>query len=652
MLPVEPSPLVEAVADPTPPPVIPLPPEPRADESVPPPKSPNAFLAEAITLTFPLPIALPYRRVLTEPDPLKRLTNLCLAAVALVRYVAVLAVSDLIRMKAESPSPGLPAHPVFDFLRRKQNLSFGDWRTVAHMAAKELRSDKARVFDELPNALTAGSEFDTAMSQLNAVRNLRIGHPEGEIPTTEGEAREAFDTAHPAYLRVVRAVHFVSGYALGFAREYASFSNKSAHRYKLHGCVGWWVAQAESEVAVEKFPSPLQLDAPFVMTPDQTRLLHLWPMLTAGNSGQNTQPALFTFTQLTKAGRFASEVDYHAVSVRDQCVRRWHTPPPADDGWLFRTVTERYAPLTLPLPDGRGYADRMLRRTKDMIGVMFGDYRLEAVLGRGGCGTVYTGVAADGRRVAVKVLHEEGGEEAVKRFLTEHDRLRQSDHSGLIRVYEPGEEDTPNGIRYWFAMEYAAGGDLAARIRGRQPAIGLPWDDPTVHPQLVAEFRQIARVVAHLHENGLVHRDIKPANVLVMTDGTLRLSDFGLVKVLAPSAKTQAWGPRTVTGASVGTQEYMPPEQFAGADPRPTADVYSLGILLAELAFGERPKHRTDTDKKSTLADCPELNRLPQPLRDFLLRCTRVSPEDRPVHAAAVFTEFDRVVTECPPAAS
>jgi serine/threonine-protein kinase len=154
----------------------------------------------------------------------------------------------------------------------------------------------------------------------------------------------------------------------------------------------------------------------------------------------------------------------------------------------------------------------------------------------------------------------------------------------------------------------------------------------------------VAEAVAHLHALDILHRDIKPGNILIMEDGGVRLSDFGLVKNLSPSGENLRENPRTSTGAVLGTEVYMAPEQEAGQEVEKPADVYSLGVLLAELATGQRPAPKRRATQGSTVADCPALERLPRPLAQLIRRCTDVKPDQRFPNAQAAVDEFARVV--------
>jgi serine/threonine-protein kinase len=266
-------------------------------------------------------------------------------------------------------------------------------------------------------------------------------------------------------------------------------------------------------------------------------------------------------------------------------------------------------------------------------------------VGSGGYGTIYYALTPDNQPVAVKVLESGLAQRDRDRFEREFEKLRQAtDHPGIVRCFEFQVSEADDHEYPWFSMEYATGGDLAQRIAQRQQRAGTraPWDDPALRQEVVREFRAVVAAVAHLHENlNLVHRDIKPSNVLVMEDGSLRLSDFGIIKSLEPSLKTLRLA--TSRGQVMGTPEYMAPEQRDGEALRP-ADVYSLGILLAELAVGERPIPEPDVPDGTTLVAWPALRRLPGPLAKLIKECTAFYPADRPQDGGALLDSFEDVL--------
>jgi serine/threonine protein kinase len=147
--------------------------------------------------------------------------------------------------------------------------------------------------------------------------------------------------------------------------------------------------------------------------------------------------------------------------------------------------------------------------------------------------------------------------------------------------------------------------------------------------------------VAYLHGLDIIHRDINPGNVLIAEGGELRLADFGLVKMLDV---LEEGGPRTSTGARLGTEYYMAPEQARSAEVGKPADVYALGVVLAELALCRRPEPDLRITEGSTLKNCPLVQRLPKDLRKLLTHFTDADPTRRPSDALAAGEAFTALV--------
>jgi serine/threonine protein kinase len=200
--------------------------------------------------------------------------------------------------------------------------------------------------------------------------------------------------------------------------------------------------------------------------------------------------------------------------------------------------------------------------------VIGGRYRLDLLVGRGGTAEVWKAndLQLD-RTVALKLVTAPHDESAV-RAADEARTLAQLSHPSLVQVYDAG---TDTSGRPWVVMEFVEGQTLADAIR-RGP---LP-----VHR--VAEIGAgVADALAHVHARGMVHRDVKPANVLLGKDRSVKLTDFGIAR-LVDAAKV------TSTGLMVGTASYLAPEQVAGEPVGPAADVYALGLLLLETLTGVR----------------------------------------------------------------
>ena len=200
--------------------------------------------------------------------------------------------------------------------------------------------------------------------------------------------------------------------------------------------------------------------------------------------------------------------------------------------------------------------------------VVGGRYRLDRLVGRGGTAEVWqaTDTSLD-RKVALKLVTAAHDESAV-RAADEARTLAQLSHPSLVQVFDAG---TDTSGRPWVVMEFVEGQTLADAIR-RRP---LPV-------QRVGEIgAAVADALAHVHARGMVHRDVKPANVLLGKDGAVKLTDFGIARLI-DAAKV------TSTGLMIGTASYLAPEQVSGEPVGPAADVYALGLLLLETLTGTR----------------------------------------------------------------
>ena len=220
---------------------------------------------------------------------------------------------------------------------------------------------------------------------------------------------------------------------------------------------------------------------------------------------------------------------------------------------------------------------------RGLDGVRIGPYRLVNELGRGGMGTVYLAVRSDDsfqKRVALKVLKRGMDTDAiVRRFRNERQILASLDHPNISGLLDGGT--TPDGLPY-FAMEFVEGQPIDEDCEARHL-------DTTARLQM---FMKICSAVQYAHQNLIIHRDIKPANVLVTADGTPKLLDFGIAKLLNPDLGGQTYAV-TAEGAPLMTPEYASPEQVRGEVVTTATDVYSLGVLLYQLLTGRRPYQLT-----------------------------------------------------------
>ena len=201
-------------------------------------------------------------------------------------------------------------------------------------------------------------------------------------------------------------------------------------------------------------------------------------------------------------------------------------------------------------------------------GLLGGRYRPERLLGRGGSAEVWccTDEALD-RQVAVKLVTSSGGEDS-GRVGDEAKLLARLSHPGLVPVYDAGTDETG---RPWVVMELVDGETLSDAIRR----------GPMTSARVAEIGARLSDALAYVHGEGLIHRDVKPANVLLGQDGRVRLTDFGIAR-LVDAAKV------TATGLTVGTASYLSPEQVTAEPVGTAADVYSLGLVLLECLTGKR----------------------------------------------------------------
>jgi superkiller protein 3 len=262
-------------------------------------------------------------------------------------------------------------------------------------------------------------------------------------------------------------------------------------------------------------------------------------------------------------------------------------------------------------------------------------YELLRELGRGGMGVVYQArQLALNRLVALKMVLAGGhaGDQPLARFRTEAEAVARLQHPHIVQVHEVGEQ---GGLPY-LALEYCGGGSLADQLDGT----------PRPARQAARLVQTLAGAMHAAHQQGVVHRDLKPANVLLAADGTPKVTDFGLAKLL------DGGGPAlTQSGAVVGTPSYMAPEQARGKGKEvgPAADVYALGAILYELLTGRPPfKAETAWDTlQLVVAEEPVpvrrlLPKVPRDLETVCLKCLHKEPARRYDTAEALADDLGR----------
>jgi serine/threonine-protein kinase len=204
-----------------------------------------------------------------------------------------------------------------------------------------------------------------------------------------------------------------------------------------------------------------------------------------------------------------------------------------------------------------------------------GKYQITEVLGKGAMGVVYRAFDPNIRRtVALKTIRKEliddddRAASMLARFKNEAQAAGRLSHPGIVAVYEYGEE----GDLAYIAMEYVQGNPLREYFNR-----GTRFEDRDA----VSIMAQLLDALGYAHEQGVYHRDVKPANLIIMTNGRLKVADFGIARIDSSNL--------TQIGAIMGTPGYMAPEQYAGSDVDWRADVFSAGVVFYQLLTGVKP---------------------------------------------------------------
>jgi serine/threonine-protein kinase len=263
-----------------------------------------------------------------------------------------------------------------------------------------------------------------------------------------------------------------------------------------------------------------------------------------------------------------------------------------------------------------------------LVGEQLGPFLIEKEIGSGAMGAVFRGkYVKTGQVVAVKVMAPGLGNtnaNAVARFEREAAILKQLNHPNIVRLFGVGKH---KGTRF-YAMEFVSGESLDKVMsrRGR-----MTWEE------VVTLGQQLCAALQHAHEAGIVHRDLKPSNLMILPDGTLKLTDFGIAKDLDVTAITEA-------NCTVGTASYMSPEQCKGErNLSLKSDLYSMGVVFYELITGRKPffaENAMDMFMQHVQGKFERPSRIvldmPIWLDTLICQLLEKKPEIRPMNAATV----------------
>ncbi len=268
------------------------------------------------------------------------------------------------------------------------------------------------------------------------------------------------------------------------------------------------------------------------------------------------------------------------------------------------------------------------------VGVVLDNrYKIEKVVGIGGMAVVFRAEDILMRRtVAVKMLKEDVAkdEQSVRRFLNESKAVSMLSHPNIVRIFDVSMKEREQYI----VMEYIEGITLKTYMT-RRGALSLR--------EMIGFTEQILRALEHAHVKGIVHRDIKPQNIMLLKNGVVKVTDFGIAKL--PNAETV-----TVTDQAIGTVYYISPEQASGGEIDARSDIYSLGVMMYEMATGQLPfnsdspvsvalKQINDEAKKPR-----EINsEIPKGLEQIIGRAMEKQPDMRYQDATQMLRQLTRL---------
>ena len=263
-------------------------------------------------------------------------------------------------------------------------------------------------------------------------------------------------------------------------------------------------------------------------------------------------------------------------------------------------------------------------------------YKIIRSIGEGGMANVY--LAWDTileREVAVKILRGDlaDDEKFIRRFQREANSASSLKHPNIVEMYDVGEDQG----KYFIVMEYVDGKTLKSLIKKRG-ALNLT--------EAIDIMLQLASGIACAHDSYIIHRDIKPQNVMILEDGRVKITDFGIAMALNSNELTQ-------TNSVMGSVHYLPPEQASGSGSTIKSDIYSLGILMFELLTGKVPfkgenaveiaiKHMKD----QIPSVCNINNEIPQSVENIVLKSCAKNPKNRYDSISEMYEDLKTCLTE------
>ena len=280
-----------------------------------------------------------------------------------------------------------------------------------------------------------------------------------------------------------------------------------------------------------------------------------------------------------------------------------------------------------------------------MIGKQIGNYKIVEMIGKGGMAVVYRGqhMTLSRRIVAIKMLSTELERDPSfsERFFREAEVMDRLKHPNIVTLYDFIEQEN----HHFIVMEYVSGTTLNQIIKNASGP--LPFD------QVREIFRQVLDAIGYAHKLGIVHRDLKPSNIMINKEGQVKITDFGIARLLAENFEATL----TTTGMGIGSPYYMSPEQVLATKEHPitgASDIYSLGITLYQMVTGKVPFSKKDSLFTVLQAHvsasppppkqfCPDI---PDSLEEVILKAIEKKPEHRWATCEEFWKALDLAIKE------